>query len=74
MTTHRPDDNRQTLDRGAVQRLQDAVSQTRQSIVQTQAVIHEALHLIELAKKIGQPAIRLENKLEIRNKGRGRQP
>jgi hypothetical protein len=41
-----------------VERLQNAVSETRQAIVQTQAVIHEARRLIGLADKIGGPVIR----------------
>jgi hypothetical protein len=41
-----------------VERLQNAVSQTRQCIVETQAVIHEAQRLFGLAEKIGRPAIR----------------
>ena len=51
-------DNKWSEDRRIVERLQNAVSQTRQSIVHTQAAIHEAQHLIGLAKKIGGPVIR----------------
>jgi hypothetical protein len=51
-------DNKRSEDRRMVERLQNAVSETRQSIVQTQAVIHEARRLIGLAEKIGRPVIR----------------
>ena len=51
-------DNQQSEDRHTVERLQNAVLQTRQTILQTQAVIHEALRLIGLAEKIGRPVIR----------------
>jgi hypothetical protein len=40
-TLDEPSDNKRSKDRRIVERLQNAVSETRQSIVQTQAVIHE---------------------------------
>ena len=48
-------DNRRSEDRLIVERLQNAVSQTRQTIVRTRTVIHEARRLIGLAEKIGRP-------------------
>jgi hypothetical protein len=57
-TLDEPSDNKWSEDRRIVERLRNAVSETRQSIVQTQAVIHEARRLVGLAEKIGRPVIR----------------
>jgi len=51
-------DNQRSEDRRIVERLQNAVSLTRQTIVRTQAVIHEAQRLVGLADKIGRLGIR----------------
>jgi hypothetical protein len=48
-TLDEPSDDKRSEDRRIVERLQNAVSETRQSIVQTQAVIHEARRLVGLA-------------------------
>jgi hypothetical protein len=56
-TLNEHSDNRRSEDRRTVERLQNAVSQTQQSIGQTLAVIHETQRLIGLAEKIGYPVI-----------------
>jgi hypothetical protein len=48
-TLDEPSDNKRSKDRRIVERLQNAVSETQQSIVQTQAVIHEVRRLVGLA-------------------------
>jgi hypothetical protein len=51
-----------------IERLQNAVSQAQQAIVQTLAVIDETRRLIEAAEEIGRPVVRLE---ELRKGRRG---
>jgi hypothetical protein len=51
-------DNKRSEDRRMVERLQNAVSETKQTIVHTQAVIDETRRLIGLLEKMDQPAVR----------------
>jgi hypothetical protein len=53
-------DNKRWEDRRIVERLQKAVSETRQTIVHTLAVIDETQRLLGLLEKMDHPAIRLD--------------
>jgi hypothetical protein len=53
-------DNKPSEDRRMVERLQNAVSETQQTIVHTLALIYETRRLIGAAEEIGRPVVRQE--------------